>query len=363
MPATYPSRPNYFAHRFLRVLNKACAVQEIGQGAMCLLMAVAITEDAKRYTGAVTFFNDQLLPITGFRSWDALAKARDRAIEEGWLHYEPGGKYVAGRYWVMIPERLEVLNDAPMGEVDAVSIRPGADGSLIETGSKPAPSALNPRHSGLRADCERIESGSTPEHSILLPIPIPFPKTNATAAPVIDDAEQDITAPGSVHVPRGTESPRTTATADDLHGLGVWVRCRVSDQARTAENRATILALVERYGPALVQRAAEALTLRGDASRERAPGRQCWPDELLPELVRMTSAAQPPPAAVELPPVVTAAQALVALHGSAAARSALGWSPTTAPTTAGLLRALEREALAQDLVDAFAHGPLVVVEH
>ena len=114
----YPKRPPYFAQKAIRLLVKTCAAQEIGQAATLLVVTVATTEDAARYRRAVTFYNDQILPLLGLRKWDALEKARKSAIASGWLHYEPPpqGKRKPGRYWVTIPAEAEGLEDSPVDE-------------------------------------------------------------------------------------------------------------------------------------------------------------------------------------------------------------------------------------------------------
>lgn len=371
MANTYPKRPHFFSNRFLRVLAKACAAQEIGQGAVCLLMTIAVTEDAKRYTGTVTFFNAQLMAAAGFRSEEALATARNRAIEAGWLHYEPGGKHVAGRYWVTIPERLEVLDDAPMGEGGAIDRDqpPSEDGALIESPSTRSSAgrerddsglttgvpAHDPRQSRSRAVGERLESGSTADHSNLS-LSLSLPLVPNAAEPPRDDVEQDITTPSDV--PRGTKNDMV----DPVHGLGVWIRWHSKDRNREDENAATVRELVATYGAVLVQRVAERLRRVGSVERDRKPGDKCWPDELLPEILRdqaaTTATATPAPATVEdLPPIVRQAHALVALHGDDAARSALGWTTANAPTRRSILEAANRLAVAQELVDHLAALP------
>ena len=54
MPATYPKRPQLFTLRFIRVVTRSCAAQEIGGDGVALLITIACVEDSKRYTGAVT---------------------------------------------------------------------------------------------------------------------------------------------------------------------------------------------------------------------------------------------------------------------------------------------------------------------
>ena len=114
----YPQRPPFFAHRYCRLLTKTCAAQDIGHIAFVLCVTVAHQEDAKRYTSPVTFFNEQLMPLIGVSKWDSLDRARKRAAEVGWLHYESGnrGRRLPGRYWVTVPAGLDDLGDAPCDE-------------------------------------------------------------------------------------------------------------------------------------------------------------------------------------------------------------------------------------------------------
>jgi hypothetical protein len=396
MPACYPKRPSHFSHRFLRVLFKSCAALELGQGAVCLLAAIVNVEDAKRYAGPAGFWNGNLAQIAGFRSEDALATARKRAIDAGWLHYEPGGKHRIGRYWVQIPEGLDHLDDTPLGEsvpaestaapaMAPVSTRSSAGQQRSDSGDNPPSSGLDPLQRGPTAVRQRFESGSTAEHSTLsLPLPLTLIPERAAASPTLDPDEQDITTPSAshAHVPRrdvprapGNDiapAAKVTGTTPPERALNTWVRWLVNSDERTEENRATLRTLAERYGMTAVQQAAEALFMRGDQTRNgRAPSSRCWPDELLPEILRQNGTQAPgattaddPAEATTLPEIVRQAHALIAQHGDAEARTALGWSQSTAPTPAALRQAVEREALAQELVDAFAHGPLVIVpEH
>ncbi len=57
--AGYPKRPAFFALRFQRLLNKVCAMQNIGTEGYAMLSLVVLTEDSRRYSAAPTFYNSQ----------------------------------------------------------------------------------------------------------------------------------------------------------------------------------------------------------------------------------------------------------------------------------------------------------------
>lgn len=114
--AQYPRRPKYFAHRYTRLMTKTCAVNDIGATAAWLCVTIAMLEDSKRYSGPVTFWNHQLMPLIGVSKWEALNNARSKAVEAGWLHYDPGGRRQVGRYWVTIPPQFADLEDSPCDE-------------------------------------------------------------------------------------------------------------------------------------------------------------------------------------------------------------------------------------------------------
>jgi len=155
MSTTYPAREPFFAHRFVRVLTKSAAVQELGTEAAWLLTVVAHQEDAKRYSGPVTYWNEQLMPLCGFASKGRLVRARERAVAAGWLHYEPGAKGQPGRYWCQIPESQQSLTDGPCDESLPDSVP-------LSNGKRTA--------NGRNADGKRTANGP---HSTLTLIPVP----------------------------------------------------------------------------------------------------------------------------------------------------------------------------------------------
>jgi hypothetical protein len=156
----YPKRPAFFAHRFVRLLTKTAAANDLGPQACWLLTVVAMTEDARRYAGPVTYYNQQLLSVVGLGSVDALDRIRAKCIEAGWLRYIPGGRR-AGRYWVTIPECYADTPDTPIDESssDDTIFRSGAEQTAEQSAEQ---SADNPRN--------------------LLPVPSPNPVTAVVTA-------------------------------------------------------------------------------------------------------------------------------------------------------------------------------------
>lgn len=109
-------RESHFAHRFCRLLAKATVAQFLGPEVCWLLTVVAHTEDARHYSGPVTFWNEQLAAMCGFSNVTRLVRARKKATNAGWLNYWAGGKGKAGLYAVTIPDELEGIPDGPSDE-------------------------------------------------------------------------------------------------------------------------------------------------------------------------------------------------------------------------------------------------------
>lgn len=190
--AEYPARRNHFAHKLVRIMLRACAMQEIGTDGFALVTAISHTEDAKHYSGAVTFWNDQLMSIMGF-SRGQLDRARAKAIEHGWLYYEPGGKGKVGRYWSLLPERVSALGDSAV-DCDAAVIM-----------SKNAQDSAQP---------SARETGENRAAFIPLPVPNPIPNTNTPPNPQ-----------GGTRVDVGAtqdETPKRRTKPDTSPGFDEW---------------------------------------------------------------------------------------------------------------------------------------------
>ena len=148
-----PKRNSFFAHRLVRLLFKTCAPQDIGEQAVLLIIHIAHTEDAIRYSKPVSFWNSQLDSVLGFKSPKQLNQARQRAIQAGWLHYERTGDRQPGLYWTDIPSRFEALSDAPIEnecfpnsehEAENINVMLSENGTRSGTQSG-TPSITNPK--------------------------------------------------------------------------------------------------------------------------------------------------------------------------------------------------------------------------
>jgi len=163
----YPKRPPFFANRVIRLLQKSCAANEIGIEACWLVTCIAQVEDSKHYTGPVTFWSAQLMPITGFQSWGRLDRARQRAVETGWLYYRPGTNRQCGVYWCLIPEAIQrAFNDSPVDEVN----HQNGDSSEVNHQNGAHDGDRNVVHAVIETLLKRSACG---EPSIPVPVPVP----------------------------------------------------------------------------------------------------------------------------------------------------------------------------------------------
>jgi|GEM_PF-3550443 len=159
----YPQRANFSANRLIRLMQKSCAANSIGIESCWLVTCIALVEDSKRYSGPVTFWSAQLLPIAGFQSWGRLDRARAKAVEAGWLYYRPGTNRQCGVYWCLIPEAIQrAFNDSPVDEVNH------------HFGDHAEVNHQNGAHDGDRPVIEtKLKRSAHGEPSIPVPVPIP----------------------------------------------------------------------------------------------------------------------------------------------------------------------------------------------
>lgn len=165
----YPKREPFFAHKFVRLLTKSCAAQDIGLNAFALLCVIAHQEDAARYCGPVRFWNEQLMSTLSL-SPRALRDAREKAIKFGWLTYFRENDRATGRYFVTVPKQFAELSDSPIEEPCAVR----SEGSCEVSGADLHMEV----HKEVTSNRTRSEHESAPEPSppsIPVPDPCPIP--------------------------------------------------------------------------------------------------------------------------------------------------------------------------------------------
>jgi len=201
----YPkaSRGKFFAHKFVRLLMKSCAAQDMGQNAVLLCVFIAHTEDAMHYSGACRFWNEQLLSVMGFRSAKQLDTARDKAVEAGWLVYDRPGNRAVGRYWVTIPEQFADLSDSPMGENGPATA--GNHSAIHSCIHSTIHSEFDPNTARIGHDL-RNESGTNQGASSIPvpnPVPSPVPPGADPERPTgkIGGGHEDIIVPESLNDP------------------------------------------------------------------------------------------------------------------------------------------------------------------
>lgn len=173
MHDAYPKgRPAFFAMKFIRTLSKVCAAQEIGSEAFALLVIIATTEDAAGYRRAVTWYDEQLIPLLGISSRRQLARIRDKARKHGWLHYDAGKKRVPGKYWVTIPDHAIGLDDAPSDEGE-IYLDTEHGHKCHTNGDETVQQSCR---NGDETVAKRCQTGDETVHSLPIPVPVPTPK-------------------------------------------------------------------------------------------------------------------------------------------------------------------------------------------
>lgn len=177
MESEYPKREQFFAHKFVRLLTKSCAAQDIGLNAFSLLCVIVHQEDSARYCGPVRFWNEQLMSTLSL-SPRALREARDKAIKFGWLVYFRENDRATGRYFVTIPKKFSGLSDAPIEEPCAVRGEVPGEVSGADLHMEV--------HKEVTSNCTRSEHESAPEPSPpSIPIPNPVPSIYTPGRDVI----------------------------------------------------------------------------------------------------------------------------------------------------------------------------------
>jgi hypothetical protein len=181
--AAYPQRPPYFACKFVRLLTKKVVANELGPQVFTLLAVVAMQEDAGDYSGAVNWYNHQLMPLIGAASEDTLDRVRRKAIAAGWLNYTPGGKGRPGHYYVVVPEQYRGTDDAPTDE--------GERSSLLRTGAEQSAEVTSGPSAGV-ITWPRTDAEATAEQCAEI---TPLLRTGAEESAEVNASSADNSAP------------------------------------------------------------------------------------------------------------------------------------------------------------------------
>jgi hypothetical protein len=167
-------KQRFFALKYVRLLTKTAAAQELGAPTCWLLSLVACQEDVKGFTEPAKFYFAQLMPLCGFGSPKQLRNAIAKAVETGWLDYSPGSKGIPGRFSVRVPLKFAEL--APFGCDESSERVPPAE---TQTETQVSMGALSGNESTANRQRKRKRNGNTS-----LPITTSTPIQSANAVSV-----------------------------------------------------------------------------------------------------------------------------------------------------------------------------------
>jgi hypothetical protein len=200
--AQYPKdRPQFFAQKFIRLMVKTALATTLGPEAFTLLAVIATCEDAIRYRRAVNFYNGQLMPLVGVKTWNRLERIRQACVDTGWLFYVPPkrGSHRPGEYWVTVPLESQDLGDAPIDE-DALSVseQPTIIRSRLSNEDQPvAPERfLSSKSDDQPNDQLRIATTINRCASYPAPEPVPDPSEKTQTSPSPPSLPSSVTQDG-----------------------------------------------------------------------------------------------------------------------------------------------------------------------
>ena len=167
------TRPRFYALKYVRLLTKTAAAQELGASTCWLLAMISCQEDVKGFTEPAKFYFAQLMPLCGFGSPKQLRNAIAKAVELGWLDYLPGSKGIPGRFSVRVPTEFADLT--PFACDESPERVPPAETQTEMQSVMGAPSG---NESTAERHRKRKRNGNTS-----LPTPTPTPKESGSTSP------------------------------------------------------------------------------------------------------------------------------------------------------------------------------------
>lgn len=146
-----------FAMKFCRQLSKRAAAMHIGADGCWLLTVIAMQEDASHYEVAPQYYDIQLADRCGWHR-TKVDRVRQKCIEAGYLHYEPGPHRGTSTYWVILPSR-SLPDDEPTSR--------GATQDATQSATSTAPQ--------MHANCTPTAHEMRTARDIYIPDPVPVP--------------------------------------------------------------------------------------------------------------------------------------------------------------------------------------------
>ena len=283
----YPARSSFFAHKFVRLLQKSCAAMDIGQSSCLFLCYIAHTEDAARYSGPVRFWNEQLMTVMGFKSPKQLNEARSRAVDAGWLAYERSGNREVGRYWVTVPAQFEGLDDALIEENHSINHSENGTNSGTNKGRIA-------ERIGDELRNEKVTESGKP--SIPIPDPIPIPafcsKSSAGSSKPEPGSGIKITTVGRNAGTHELPQSKIDEWAESFPGVDVPAECRKAAQwCRDNPTKRKTLKGLNRFLNTWLSKEQDAPKLNGQSTNghSKPNGKPRFSDDMLEAIKVCTS--------------------------------------------------------------------------
>lgn len=149
LPEAYERHDIQFAMRYMGLLFNGGMNSSLGIDTVAILSMVVAFEDENRFTKPVEYFDSEVMQMLGLKQ-NELKKARQKAIDEGWLNFESRSENnLPSLYWVTAPEsHRKYLLPPPAGEKfkrPKPAKKPAKKGSSTVSGK-----AIETRYKGYR---------------------------------------------------------------------------------------------------------------------------------------------------------------------------------------------------------------------
>ena len=128
----YPSRPQFYANDFLRIIEREALALQYGTSACWLLAVIVLTEDKARYRRAPWFRMRALETRVGLKK-DAIRVIVRNLVCDGWLYWSQVNNRAPIYAWVKEPHWLQII--APQKGIDGKTVDSPVDSPVDHTSS------------------------------------------------------------------------------------------------------------------------------------------------------------------------------------------------------------------------------------